>query len=145
MFQEVVSTVMSAGDIAVRGSIQTGSIQTGSIKVSKSAVLANLAVSGTLSGSAFVSAGGGAISGNAVLNNLTVNQDATVDGTLDAGNTVIIGQTAADVAKALVVTSATLQLGPAWRIVGTDSSIDVHFSPDFINFTKVATLVQLED
>jgi hypothetical protein len=72
-----------------------------------------------------------------------------VEGTLDAGDTVIIGQTAE---QRLALPSAehslnnTLQLGPAWRIVSTDNSIDVHFAlPPFTTFTKVATLVQLED
>lgn len=133
MLQEVTGTIMAADQLIGREFLG------GTIKVSRATVLANLTVSGTTSGINV-----GSVPDPLMVDNLKVNQDATVDGTLDAGNTVIIGQTASDRATQQAA-DATLKLGPAWRIVATDNSIDVHFSPDFINFTKVATLVQLED
>ena len=141
MLQEVFATIVAADQVFAR------ELYGGTIKVSKATVLANLTVSGTLTGSAFN--GGAGITDPLVVDNLLVNQDATVEGTLDAGDTVIIGQTAAQrnsLPASQHSLNNTLQLGPAWRIVSTDNSIDVHFAlPPFTTFTKVATLVQLED
>ena len=103
--------------------------------MSKSSILAGLETTGVTT-----------ITSDLALNSLLVQTDAVVNGTLDAGDTVIIGQTAAQRADLSVIAapSATLQLGPMWRIVSTDSSIDVHYALDFVNFVRVATLVQLE-
>ena len=140
MLEEVVSTVMSTGDMFAQGAIQSSAIQSGGIRVSMSALLNTISAADSTITT-------GTIPSNLTLDSLRVTQDATVDGTLDAGNTLIIGQTAAERANPAVVPSfnATLQLGPAWRLIGTDSSIDVHFAPDFVTFVKVATLVQLEE
>lgn len=141
MLQEVFATIVAADLIIGR------ELSGGTIKVSKATILANLTVSGSLTGSSFN--GGAGITDPLIVDNLKVNQDATVEGILDAGDTVIIGQTAAQRASLPAAQHSlnnTLQLGPAWRIVSTDDSIDVHFAlPPFTAFTKVATLVQLED
>ena len=131
MIQEVVATVMSASSMSA-SSLSVGG---GTIKVSKSSILAGLETTGVTT-----------ITSDLALNSLLVQTDAVVNGTLDAGDTVIIGQTAAQRADLSVIAapSATLQLGPMWRIVSTDSSIDVHYALDFVNFVRVATLVQLE-
>lgn len=140
MLQEVFATIVAADLIVGR------ELSGGTIKVSKATILSNLTVSGTLNGAAFNNGAG--ITDPLIVDNLRVNQDATVEGILDAGDTVIIGQTAAQrsALPAAQHSLNTLQLGPAWRIVSTDDSIDVHFAlPPFTYFTKVATLVQLED
>ena len=126
MIQEIVATVMSASSLSIGG---------GTIRVSKSLILAGLETAGVTS-----------ITSDLALDSLLVRTDVVVNGTLDAGDKVIIGQTAAQRADLSVIAapSATLQLGPMWRIVSTDSSIDIHYALDFVNFVKVATLVQLE-
>jgi hypothetical protein len=140
MIEEVVSTVMSTGDMLAQGSIQASSLSSGGVRVSMSALLSSIS-------RAPISGGGTTIPSDLTLDSLRVTQDATIEGTLDAGDTLIIGQTAAQRANPAIShpLSATLQLGPAWRLVGTDSSIEVHFAPNFVNFVKVATLVQLEE